>query len=82
MNQESTTRLEPNNQILAATLDQGDTLAVELMCDLERVERARQARIGDLNGLEDPPFEDRREPPANGLDLGQLGHRRTVAVSA
>jgi hypothetical protein len=79
VNQERTTRLEPNNQILAATIDQRDALAIELMCDLERVERTCQPWIGDPNGLEDPAFEDGRQPPANRLDLGQLGHVRTVA---
>jgi hypothetical protein len=79
VNQERTTRLEPNNQILAATIDLRDTLAVELMRDLEWVERPGQPWIGDPNVLEDPALENGREPPANGLDLGQLGHVRTVA---
>jgi hypothetical protein len=81
VNQERTTGLEPNNQILAATVDQGDALAVELVCDLERIERPRQPWIGDANVVEDPALENGREPPADGLDLGQLGHRRTVAAS-
>ena len=65
MDQERATRLEPNNQILAATIDQRDPLAVELACDLERVERTRQPRIGDPNALEDPALENGRQPPPN-----------------
>ena len=79
VNQERTTGLEPNNQILAATFDQRDALAVQLMCDLEWIERACQPGIGNANVLEDTAFEHRREPPADRLDLGQLGHVRTVA---
>ena len=37
VNQESTTRLEPNNQILAATLHRSDALADELRRNLVRV---------------------------------------------
>jgi hypothetical protein len=80
VHQERTTRLEPDNQILAATIDQGDPLAVELSRHLERLERTRQPRIVDSDVLEDPALEHRRKPPADGLDLGQLGHGRTVAV--
>ena len=80
VHKERTTRLEPNNQILATTIDQCDALAVELVRDLERVERACQPWIGNPDMLEDPAFEDGRESPANGLDLGKLGHRRTVAA--
>jgi hypothetical protein len=78
VDQERPTRLEPNNQILTATIDLGDTLALELAGDLERVVRTREARIGDLDVREAVAFQRRREPAANGLDLGQLGHDRTV----
>ena len=40
------------------------------------VQRARQARVVDRDALEAAALEHRRQPPANGLDLGQLGHRR------
>jgi hypothetical protein len=80
VNEQRATGLEPNNQILAATIDQRDALAVELVRDLERIERPRQTWIGDPDTLEAPPFEHRRELPANRLHLGQLGHGRTVAA--
>jgi hypothetical protein len=74
VDQERTTRRKPNNQILAATIDLGDTLALELAGDLERVVWTREARVGDLDVLEAVTLERRREPAADGLDLGQLGH--------
>jgi hypothetical protein len=80
VNQERATRVEPDNQIFAATIDNCDAFAVELVRDLERVERTGQPRVADPNVLEDPAFQNWRKPPADGLDLGQLGHRRTVAV--
>jgi len=80
VHQERATRLEPNNQILAATIDQNDTLTIQLSRHIEWIERARQPLIRDPNLLEDPTFEHGRKPPANGLDLGELGHRCTVAV--
>jgi len=79
VHQERATRLEPNNQILAATIDQSDALTLQLSRNVDRIERARQPRIRDPNLLEDPTLEHGRKPPANGLDLGQLGHRCTVA---
>lgn len=79
MNQESTPGLEPNNQILAAAIQERDPLAFELAGDLRRVVRTRQACIGDLDPLEDPALEHWCEPPADRLDLWQLGHGRTVA---
>jgi hypothetical protein len=78
VDQERTTRLEPNNQILAAAIDLGDALALELAGDLERVVRPREARIRDLDVLEAPALQRGREPAADGLDLRQLGHDRTV----
>ena len=78
VNQERPSRLEPNNQILATAIDGGDPLAFELPRDLDRVERARQARVGDLDVGEHASFEHGREPAADGLDLGQLGHAATV----
>jgi hypothetical protein len=59
VHQERATRLEPNNQILAATIDQSDTLAVQLSRNVDRIERSRQPRIRDSNLLEHPAFEHR-----------------------
>jgi len=70
VNQESPTRLEPNNQILAAPVDGDDALALEVSSDLNGIERSCQAAVGDLDPLEAPAFEERSETPADGLDLG------------
>src|SRR5439155_8230159 len=80
VHQESPTRFEPDNQILAATIDQRDPLAFELPRHLERVEWARQPWIGNLDPREGASLQPRREPAADGLDLGQLGHVPTVAA--
>ena len=74
VNQERPTRFEPNNQILATAVDNGHPLTLEFPRDLDRVERARQASVGDLHLDKIAPFEHGHEPAANGLDLGQLGH--------
>src|SRR5581483_1961703 len=78
VNHQSAPRLEPDNQILAATLDRSDPLAEELGGDLRRIGRARQARVGDRDVREPPALEHRCEPAAHGLDLRQLGHAATV----
>jgi hypothetical protein len=78
VNQENTTPLEPNNQILAATLDRDDTLALELGRDRLRVERADDPGVRDLHLLEHAADERRLEARADGLDLGQLGQARSL----
>jgi len=70
VDQKRTTRLEPNNQILAAPIDLRHALAIELQRDLERIMRTREAWIGDLDVLEATAFQGRRKPTADGLDLG------------
>src|SRR4051812_9610094 len=79
VNQQSAPGLEPNNQILAATIDLRHALALELTCDLEGVERTREARIGDLHALESPAFQRGRKPAADGLYFRKFGHGTTVA---
>ena len=69
VNQESTTGSEPNNQILAATIDGGDPFTPELRGHLGRVERAREARVEDRDALEAAAKEQGLEPTANSLDL-------------
>ena len=78
MDQESPTRLEPNNQILAAAIDRGDAYALQLGRDHDWVERTRQPRVGDLDTLEAAPGELRLEPATDGLDFRELGHRTSV----
>ena len=70
MNQQRSSRLEPNNQILATPIDGTDALTLELSGDLLGIERPRQPRVQDLDPLEPSPLEDRREPPPDALDLG------------
>src|SRR6185503_6474013 len=60
--------------------DDAHALAFELSSDLLLILGTRQARVVDRDALEAAPLEHRRDPPANGLDLGQLGHRATVAA--
>jgi hypothetical protein len=69
VNQESPTRLEPDNQILAAAIDGCDAFALQLGCDLDTVEWTRQPRIEDLDTLEDAADEHRLEPATDGFDL-------------
>ena len=78
VNQESATRFEPNNQILAATIDCHDPLAFQLGCDLDAVEWTRQPWVGDLDSLEAAPDEPGLEPATDGFDLWKLRHRTRV----
>jgi hypothetical protein len=78
VNQESPTRLEPDNQILAAAIDGCDALALQFGCGLDPVERARQPRIEDLDTLEGAAHEHGLEPATDGLDFWKLGHRTRV----
>jgi hypothetical protein len=78
VDQESPTSLEPNNQILAAAIDGRDALALQLGCDLNAVEWARQPRVEDLDALEGTAHEHRLEPATDGLDFWKLRHRTRV----
>ena len=81
VHQENATTLEPDNQILAAPLDRGDPLAGQLRRHLGGVVRADEPRVVDVDVLERPSDEDGLEPPAHGLDLGQLGHPSSLAAA-
>ena len=48
------TGLEPDNQVLAATLDRRDALALQLGRHLGRLVRAHEPRVVDLDALEAP----------------------------
>jgi hypothetical protein len=78
VNQESPTSLEPDNQILAAAIDGCDALTLQLGCDLDPVERARQPRIEDLDTLENAAHEHRLELATDRLDFWKLRHRTRV----
>jgi hypothetical protein len=81
VDQENPTGLETDNQILASAIDGGDSLSFQLDGHTGGVERAGQARIEDLDALKAPAHERRLESCANGLDLRELGHVPSVAVS-
>ena len=70
VNQENATAFEPNNQILPASVQRRDVLALELGRDGRGVERTRQAGVEDLDSLECPADEQRLELRSDRLDLG------------
>jgi len=81
VNQEYTTALESNNQILPATIDGVDALALELGRDDVWVERPCQPRILDVDALEAAADEGGLETGTDGLDLRKLGHGSSLAAS-
>ena len=81
VNQERPTAREPNNQILAATLQRLDALALELGGDFDRLVGPYEPGVVDPHALERAPDELGLEPDADGLDLGQLGHLASLAVA-
>jgi hypothetical protein len=70
VDQENATRIEPNNQILAAAIKRCDPFSLELGGHSGRVEGPGEARVENLDALEAAPDELRLEPSANGLHLG------------
>jgi len=82
--EQNATGFESNNYILATALHRGDALPGELGRHLGRLVGTSEPRIRDLDRVEPPPSEDRRELRANRLDLGKLGHSASVvrALSA
>jgi len=74
VHQESPTRIESHNQILATAPHLRHALADELTGDDDRVERPDETCIANLDMLETCPLEDGSDCPAHGLDLGQLRH--------
>jgi hypothetical protein len=79
VDEENATATKPKNQILAASLDGIDDLALELEGNLIGIERPRDPGISDLHALEPPPDERRLQGRANCLDLGKLRHAASVA---
>ena len=90
MDEEAEAALEPEQQVLAATLDREDAIALELLRDLEEVVRPREPRVEDLDARERAALEPRRELRPDGLHLRELGHgsvapsrrRRSAAAGA
>src|SRR4051794_19792224 len=79
VNQQSPSRLEPNNQILAAPVDGRDALTLERSSHPVGIERTRQPRVGDRDPLEATPLEHGHKTPPDTLDLWQLRHLDTLA---
>ena len=82
MDQENAVGLEPEDQILAAPLDGRHALALQLRGDRVGVIRPHEPRIGDLDAVEPTSGENGLQAAANGLDLGQLGHRSRLDSAA
>src|SRR5881275_2029527 len=78
MDEERAARLEADDQVLAAPVEDGDALALQAARDKRRVERPRQPRIRDLDALEAPALDQRRELPADRFDLRELWHESTL----
>jgi hypothetical protein len=81
VDQQHTTGLESNNQILAASLEGRDGLSFQLRRDLAWLDRSGHARIEDLDTVEPPTDDEGLEARANRLDLGQLGHGASLAAA-
>jgi hypothetical protein len=80
VDQENATRLELNNQILAAAIERGDTFSLQLGGHSGRVEGPGETFVEDLDTLKTPPDQLRLEPRADGFDLGQLRHASSLAL--
>jgi len=76
--EQNATGFESNNYILATALYRFDALAREFGRHLGRLVGTNEPCVRDLDRVEPPPGEDRRELRANRLDLGELGHRASV----
>ncbi len=70
MNQKNATAFEPDNYILAASIESIDPLAHELGRDLDWIVGPRQAGIGDLHVDQAAADELRLQVRSDGLDLG------------
>ena len=81
VDQQNSTGIESDNQILASAIDGGDSLPFQLDGHTGGVEWASETRIEDLDALQAPAHESRLEPCADGLYLGELGHGPRVAAS-
>ncbi len=72
--------LEAHNEVFPPPLDGEHAIALELLGDLEQVERSRESGIEDLDAREGTSRETRLELRADRLDLGQLGHGGIVSL--
>ncbi len=67
---------QPHEQVLAAPVEALDGGALQPVGDLDGVERRHQPLVEHPHLLQPAALQERREAAADGLDLGQLGHRR------
>src|SRR5262249_53217768 len=65
-------------QVLPASLDGDDDVALEFLRDLEQIVGTRQARVEDLDAGERATLEAWGELRPDRLDLRKLGHREIV----
>jgi hypothetical protein len=79
VNEKSTIGHELDNQILAAASDAGDALACELSRHDIRVEGSGESRVDDDCPLYPSAFQRGGNRASDGLDLGQLRHRTSLA---
>jgi hypothetical protein len=70
VNQENPTALEPKNQILAASVELRDALALQLSRHRDPVKGTYEPGIVDLHALEQSPDQYGLELSTDGLDLG------------
>ena len=83
VNQENATAFEPDNQILAAAIERGDPLALELGGHSGGIGGPGEAWVEDPDVLETAADELGLESCPDGLDLGKLRHgRQRSAVGA
>ena len=82
VDQQNAAGLEPNDQVLATALESGDALALQLRRDRNRLERAHESGVVDLDVLERSADDVRDERETDRLDLGELGHQPMVSAAA
>ena len=70
VNQKSSPRFEPDDQVLAAAFERRHSFAFELGGDGARLEGPHESRIADLDAVEAPADEVRLELETDRLDLG------------
>ena len=70
VDQEHAAGFESDDQVLAAALERGDALALELRRDRERLEGADEPPVVDLDSLERATDDVRFERETDRLDLG------------
>jgi hypothetical protein len=79
VNQESTPRLEPNNQIFATAFERSHAFAFELGRDCNGLEWAHKPWVVYLDAVEPPADEMRLQLQPDRLDLWQLRHQAIVS---